>query len=209
MGILEEYERIAAKHDIERCNTGMAIRLGEAFCQSLGRRDPAHQFELAVSCVPDSLKDKAQTCFNLALEICESPIEKLLLPWLICQEYSFFEHTPLVLVRGELHKLSDRSVALIPQLPIGRYRVDFALAARRGGQTRFVIIECDGEEFHQDVHKDINRDAKLLSYRQVLDVVSVSGKDICKDARAAALGVAKAFAWAWSKNNISVAWKFA
>lgn len=207
MGILDEYAAISVKHDSERQNDGGLISLGEALGET--RENPYRQFDLAVKLVPESQRESAKAFFERALAVCESPIEKLLLPWILCQEYSFFRHMPLVLLPGESEMLQPRSVALVPQLPIGKYRVDFALAATRGGPIRFVIIECDGEEYHQDVHRDIKRDARLLWHKQVLDVVPISGKEIWRDPKAAATEVAKAFSWAWSKNNKSTVDKFA
>jgi very-short-patch-repair endonuclease len=204
MGILDEYETIARRHDLERKNTGGFVTLGEA----RAIKDPRKQFELALRLVPEDLRDQTKAFFEGAIEVCESPIEKLLLPWILCQEYSFFPHVPVVLLPGESGKLQPHSVALVPQLPIGKHRVDFALASSRGGIIRFVVIECDGEEFHEDVVRDIDRDAALLRHRQVLDIIPLSGKKIWRDPRSAAKDVAEGFSWAWSKNNKSVAWKF-
>jgi very-short-patch-repair endonuclease len=209
MGILDEYETIAAKHDLARHNGGGLISLGDAIGKTLNREGPIRQFELAISLVPDNLRESTKLSFERALAVCESPIEKLLLPWILCQEYSFFRHMPLVLLPGESEILPPRSLALVPQLPIGKYRVDFALAASRGGPIRFVIIECDGKEYHEDVHRDIKRDARLLWHRQVLDIIPLSGKEIWRDPEAAAAEVAKAFSWAWSKNNKNTVDKFA
>jgi hypothetical protein len=44
---------------------------------------------------------------------------------------------------------------LWPQLPVGRYFVDF------GNPVHRVAVECDGREFHQDKAKDERRDAEL------------------------------------------------
>jgi very-short-patch-repair endonuclease len=44
---------------------------------------------------------------------------------------------------------------LWPQLPVGRFFVDF------GNPVARVAIECDGRAFHQDKAKDQNRDAEL------------------------------------------------
>jgi len=208
MSRLDEYETIAAKHDLERRNDGGLLSLSEALASSLGRHEPRYQLELALSLVPEVLKDQTRVHFERAIKACESPIEKLLLPWILCQEYSFFQHIPDVLLPGDLQYLSQYSVALVPQLPIGKYRVDFALASRRGGIVRFVVIECDGKQYHEDVYRDIDRDSLLLSNKQVLDIVPLSGKEIWKDPRAAAKKVAAEFSWAWSKNNKSLAWKF-
>jgi len=44
---------------------------------------------------------------------------------------------------------------LWPQLPVGRFFVDF------GNPVHRVAVECDGSEFHKDKAKDAARDAEL------------------------------------------------
>lgn len=133
---------------------------------------------------------------------CESPIEKALLPWLICQPYQFFEFHPAVLLPGETELYVPGTLAVIPQLPIGRYRVDFALAGSLGGPIRFVVIECDGKEFHdgvENVKRDLDRDVAILGNKRVLDVLRLDGRDILRDPQGSAHRAAKAVLEAWRR----------
>ena len=142
---------------------------------------------------------------------CESPIESDIFPWLVAQEYPCFKYSPAVLFPGESESLIPRSVAIIPQLPIGRYRVDFALAASRGGPIRFVIVECDGAEFHDgvtNVVRDVDRDVQILANPRVLDIVRISGRQIHRSPRDAAQLAAKALVTAWAVTNRALDAKF-
>jgi very-short-patch-repair endonuclease len=158
------------------------------------------QFQLALSELPDRLRDPTRKSFERAKPICESPIELRILPWLLCQRYQFFPHDPLVLLAGESDKLRPRSIALIPQLPIGKYRVDFALAASLGGPVRFVVIECDGAEFHDNEH-DMRRDAGLLRNPRILFIARLKGWEIWRDPKKAAAQITRVVIDAWSKRT--------
>lgn len=150
----------------------------------------------------ERFKDQADKAWERGLPLCESPIEKLLLPWLICQPYQFFNFNPAVLLSGESKFYVPGTLAVIPQLPIGRYRVDFALAASLGGPIRFVVVECDGKEFHdgvENVKRDLDRDAAILNNPRVLDVVRFDGRDILRDPQGCGQCAAKAVFEAWRK----------
>jgi very-short-patch-repair endonuclease len=103
------------------------------------------------------------------------------------------------------------TIAVIPQLQIGRYRADFALAGSRGGLIRFVVIECDGKAFHdgvENVTRDVNRDVAILANKRVLDVVRFDGKDILRTPQLCAQRAAQAVRDAWTKGNRATAAKF-
>lgn len=166
------------------------------------------QLEMTLAELPERFHDKIRRAFARGIEKCESPIERMILPWLISQYYCLFNWSPMVLYPGEQDQLPDRCVAVIPQLPIGRFRADFALAARRGGPIRFVIVECDGEQFHTDVKRDVRRDAELLRHDRILDVHAITGKQIVRSPKEAATTAAKAMVNAWSKKNANLDKKF-
>ena len=133
------------------------------------------ELEKALGLVDDGLREQAREAWAKGLTKGESAIEKVLLPWLVCQRYPFFMHHPAVLFAGETHAYEPMTLAVIPQLPIGRFRADFALAGSRGGLVRFVVVECDGKEFHdgvENVTRDLNRDVAILANKRVLDVGS-------------------------------------
>ena len=169
-----------------------------------------HQFDMAIQYVSEGLRSSIKESFDLALKFCESPIEKRILPWLLCQRYQFFDG-PIFLPppdRGNKLALHDRTIAIVPQLCIGKYRVDFAIVGRIGIHTKAVIIECDGAQYHDDVHKDIKRDAALMGRKEILDVISITGKEIWKDPEHHANCVARQITWLWSKTNKSMEHKF-
>ena len=133
---------------------------------------------------------------------CESPIEKMILPWLLQAQYQFFIYNPCVLFAGETREYVHGTLAVVPQLPIGRYRVDFALAGSLGGPIKFVILECDGKEFHdgfENKKRDERRDNEIRKNKRVLDIVRVSSDWIMADAQQAAWYAAKRVLEAWCK----------
>lgn len=148
------------------------------------------------------LREQAAQAWERGRPRCESPIEKVLLPWLICQHYPPFDFSPAVLFPGETALYVPGTIAVIPQLPIGRYRVDFALAGSLGGLVQFVVIECDGKEFHDgvaNVKRDLDRDVAILNNKRVLDVFRLDGRDILRDPEGSARRAARAVEQAWRK----------
>ncbi len=140
--------------------------------------------------------------YKRGVDRCESPIEFLLFPWLIAQRYQFFDYRPSVLLPGETGQYVKETLSVIPQLPIGRYRADFALAAALNGPIRFVVIECDGAAFHngvENVKRDVDRDVAILANKRVLDVFRLDGAEIFRSPQKAAQKAAKAVLEAWRK----------
>jgi very-short-patch-repair endonuclease len=144
-------------------------------------------------------------------DACESPIERLLLPWLVAQEYPRFKYKPSVLMPGEGSKLEDLCVAVVPQLPVGKYRADFAIAARRGVHLKFLVVECDGAAFHDSVSqvkRDVDRDVTITNSKKILDVIRFSGVQINRSPKGCAAEVAKALVKCWRKDNAELSHKF-
>jgi very-short-patch-repair endonuclease len=128
----------------------------------------------------------------------------MILPWLLQVQYQFFDYSPAVLLPGETDKYVSGTIAVIPQLPIGKYRADFALAGSLGGPIRFVMVECDGKEFHEgaeNAKRDKTRDAAIRANPRVLDVVRIDGGLIACDAQQAAQYAAKRVLEAWRKGT--------
>ena len=213
--LFRHYDQIANAEDLamgESLAGGFAPIAGSSFnCMRrfLADVDPASEVHVAIDLVPEPLRERALSQVKRGEHLCESPIERKLFPWLVCQAYSCFRQLPTVLLPGKSEQLESHTVAVVPQLKIGTRRADFALASRRGGPIRFVIVECDGAAFHANVHKDVARDADLMRYRNVLDVHPIAGKEIYKDVRKAALGAARALTTAWSRTNRATDAKFA
>lgn len=159
-----------------------------------------------------NIETRFRDAFERGYPKCATPIEVAILPWLLAQHYlPYFDYHPACLFPGEGDQLVDTTVAVIPQLPIGTYRADFALAAKRGGPVRFVIVECDGAAWHdsvEQVKRDVNRDVRILNNPRVLDIVRITSKDIFKDPKAAAALAAKAVTEAWKSTNSYLDGKF-
>lgn len=66
------------------------------------------------------------------------------------------------------------------QEQIGPYRVDFLVIASNGNDRFGIVVECDGENFHRNVRKDIDRDLGLgkLGFA----VLRFTGSEIWADA---------------------------
>lgn len=203
--LLDHYDEIAARED----RGGRWASTGDIVQDLQIANDPGFAFELAVKRLAPHLHDAAGEAFARGIGLCESPIESVLFPWLLCQVYPCFEQAPMVLLPGEAARLRAYTVAVCPQYPIGRRRADFVLAARRAGPIRLVVVECDGRAFHQDVHADVDRDAELLCDPRVLDVHPLTGSEIWRDPRAAAVSASRALVNAWAKTNRGADAKFA
>ena len=139
------------------------------------------------------LGDQIRQAVEKVAPKCESPIEAAMAPWLIAQPYKYLKHAPMVLFPGEGSQLERGNVAVVSQLPVGRYRADFALAFVCMGQTRFYLIECDGRGFH-DEERDAERDAEIKRNGRILGVIRLTGRDIMQSPAGCAVHVADEFA---------------
>jgi len=101
--------------------------------------------------------------FGRYLDRCESPLEHRFLRALLFSDT--FTFLPVVGGDGPAELAEDNAgIVLGQQVPIGGYRVDFAMK-RRGARGR-IAIEIDGNGFHSSpgaVERDKMRDRVLLS----------------------------------------------
>lgn len=127
-----------------------------------------------------------------AVERCESPIEKTLLPWLVYSNYGPELATfpvPVCLWKGS-NALPATRIFIVPQFAFVKYRADFAIIAKHNGQTRIVAVECDGQEFHK-ARPDRERDSLFSVFG--IETYRASGSDITKDAAGFSSRVAASF----------------
>lgn len=112
-----------------------------------------------------SLEDAVRVLYDRAEQLCDSPIERNLLAALVTGCWAFNPAViPTVLnVKGD-QRVPKNDVTIVPQLTIGRYRLDFGLVITKGGQKHIIGIECDGADFHQDKVKDFDRDQYLAAF---------------------------------------------
>lgn len=110
----------------------------------------------------------------------ESPIEQVAIFQLAAENYSLREGWPIYAkVARERGMFSHKHypVQIIPQVKFGPYRVDFLFDL---GARGLIAIECDGEEFHQDVERDRARDQHLSTHFDVW-VLRATGKGLWRD----------------------------
>lgn len=128
--------------------------------------------------------------FRKVEALCESPIERRVLPWLIYEDYGA-GHQVAKTYNWKIEQAPFRSpVLIVPQFAILRFRVDFMVFARRpDGHSIMVAIECDGFKFHE-VQRDQQRDGHLAMLG--IKTVRASGESITADPRSVSGRVAEA-----------------
>lgn len=115
--------------------------------------------------------------FEKASPLCESPIERNILAGLITANW-FFCPKPFVPVfdtKDMAGGIPHAPVVILPQFPIARYRLDFALLVRTESGGRILGIECDGRDFHF-APEDAVRDRNLASCGVL--TVRIKGSDL-------------------------------
>lgn len=135
--------------------------------------------------------------YGRGLRLTESPIERILLPWLIVQDYWPMRADPASLFMRDTDRVPPPSDLFIaPQFEFGGYRMDFALVARKHRRIQIVAVECDGAEFHEPV-KDRERDAYFAAFR--IPTIRAAGREIIDTPQRVAHRVAHILAdWAGS-----------
>lgn len=115
--------------------------------------------------------------FDDVLPLCESPIEKHILPWLVMNDY--WPIAPRALTLPHRRGISEYfPVVVCPQVEVFKYRLDFGIFATFGGQKKLFAFECDGEAFHE-ASRDHVRDMHLL--RRGVQTLRASGAEIYND----------------------------
>jgi len=147
--------------------TGLAVEM-------LARRVAAFGMSPAMS---DNAVSIGQEFIEAALEWCETPIEKRLLPWLVFADYG----DTILSIPASVHSpkrqitMPEGDVVIVPQFAFAKYRMDFAVVTRVQGVTRIVCVECDGADTHKQEH-DGPRDEYLAAWN--IPTVRATGKEI-------------------------------
>lgn len=104
------------------------------------------------------LSDGTQACITARSEFfrewCESPIE-----FGFAMVFSDHERVQAFAPNDVPDDFHEKSVVFIPQLKVGRYRLDFAVLFKVEGRVQKWAVECDGREWHSS-ESQIDRDKK-------------------------------------------------
>lgn len=172
-------------------NTGSLITTEQ---QAIGRFSARlHDNEYSSRGIAERTAIGIAACRRLATA-CESPIEATMCGPLIFADYVGFEAAPALACLSTDGRAPPSDVYVIPQFAFVRCRADFAVVGVCGPNRKFVLLECDGKEFHQDRQKDDARDAFFESHG--IDVVRATGAEIYDEPFAVAARVAL-FLTAW------------
>lgn len=121
------------------------------------------------------------------VKLCESPIEKLIVPSLVFQPYgSNGPWIPADMLREGVQSFAPVKIAA--QMVIDDARFDFMIGLNLGSETLMFAVECDGREFHDEA-RDFQRDRKWS--RAGVSTVRLKGSDIHAAPRMAASRVAE------------------
>jgi len=147
-------------------------------------------------------------CKNMAvgvelMEKAESPIEQMMAAALIYK--GTLEFDKISTDDPELRKRTvDKELIIRPQYEIGPYRVDFFITSKYFNRTtyetcrRFVILECDGHDFHEKTKKQAANDKKRDRYLSGHGrVIHFTGSEIFSDAVACAEEIMAGFGDVW------------
>jgi very-short-patch-repair endonuclease len=139
----------------------------------------------------ESAIERGQAAINYGVYLCDSPIEKLLLPWLVFEDYGSQVSGPARIIGPEDREMPIADLMIAPQFAFGRYRLDFALLVKdMKGARRIFAIECDGAEYHMDEHADAIRDEYLREWG--VTTIRASGSEIYRHPIAVSARVAEA-----------------
>jgi hypothetical protein len=122
-----------------------------------------------------SALEKARVSMHRVCGVCDSPIEKALVPWLILANYDPFLTAPArvhLVKEDKLPPVAD--VLIIPQFTFARFRFDFAVVGEWRGSSRIVAVECDGQDYHGRAADDV-RDRYLAAFN--ITTIRATGSD--------------------------------
>ncbi|GAA0616647.1 endonuclease domain-containing protein [Paenochrobactrum glaciei] len=106
--------------------------------------------------------------------------------WCACDREG--ESFGLSLEREMPADLGGTSVLVIPQLDIGNYKADFAIAYNQGSR---IIVECDGHDFHEKTKQQAQHDKQRDRFVQDKGwkIYRFTGSEIYKSPLTCANGV--------------------
>jgi very-short-patch-repair endonuclease len=137
--------------------------------------------------VEDQFRIDAEEDANLVA----SPIEAVMLSHLRYlrtgysggfQPHSVVKNTPWEQALQDARYMADLQVAIYPQCSIEPYRVDFLIVVAIGNSRKWIVVECDGHDFHEKTKAQAAHDKKRDRFLQSkgLSVFRFTGAEIWK-----------------------------
>lgn len=130
--------------------------------------------------------DHLDECVLMLEHTCQSPIEVDLGVAMLATDLSALMWSTVIRWNDQ-HSLHD-GFYIVPQFPVGKFRLDFGLILIVGQHRTRLAVECDGHEFHERdrkrAAKDKSRDRELLEADW--PVMRFTGSEIHKDPEACA-----------------------
>lgn len=115
------------------------------------------------------LLDKAKADVMAHADLCESPIEQIMLVALTHMVVPETDCFPPALHRSRGQEpWPKRPVVICPQFAIARFRVDFMVRL----PSRWIAVECDGVEHHASVEGRV-RDAARDDYLEAMQIATL------------------------------------
>lgn len=158
-------------------------------------------FRERVKAHAESRADNIGSDWEAVKTLCQSPIEVRLLAAMMNSPYLLDGHSYVrVFTPQSLADYRETETLIVPQLKVGRFRVDFGVAwYREGAGLVSVAVECDGHEFHEktkeQAQRDKSRDRELLAAGW--PVMRFTGSEIFQSAEDCAESVADAIFETW------------
>lgn len=117
-------------------------------------------------------------------ETCESPIENALVRALLrTRREQIMMCANRLDIKKELLGQNKISIGMTLQAKVGRYRLDFLLGLRVLDSIKWLVVECDGHDWHdrtkEQAAADRSRDRELQT--DGLDVFRFTGSEIWND----------------------------
>lgn len=123
-----------------------------------------------------------------------TPIEALFFAAFVAHtEFSEFSYLPFVWgkngksqdeAQATMATMADTAIGIFPQCQLPGWRVDFLIGMNDGDRVQWLIVECDGHDFHErtkeQAAKDRSRDRRYQA--EGYGVFRFTGSELYKDA---------------------------
>lgn len=110
----------------------------------------------------EAIESRFRQHIRAAGSLCETPIERVLLAAFIGFDEALGPMCEMHICGTlDLSSWPVDGICIYPQARVDEYRLDFLLVRVAGGEPRrFVVVECDGHDFHERTKAQASRDKK-------------------------------------------------